>query len=95
MTERSADLAAPHSDTPERPNVGCWATPPKIGEDLRRQIRDAATDVPWYFISPLVRYWHVGRFDAGHLRLISDPTAVTRVIEMARAHIDGASEEHS
>lgn len=50
--ERELELA-------EAPNVGSWATPPHIGEDLARQIRDAAVDVPWYFISPLLRRRHL------------------------------------
>jgi hypothetical protein len=43
----------------ERPNVGNWATPPRIGADLGRQIHDVVVDVPWYFISPLVRHQHL------------------------------------
>jgi hypothetical protein len=43
----------------ERPRAGTWATPPKIGEHLGGQIRDALVDVPWYFISPFLRRSHV------------------------------------
>jgi hypothetical protein len=51
--------AAPQPNAPERPNVGHWATPPRIGADLPRQIRDAVVDLPWYFVSPLVRRRHL------------------------------------
>lgn len=51
--------AEPERQPAERPNVGNWATPPKIGEDLARQVRDAVVDVPWYFISPLLRRRHL------------------------------------
>lgn len=59
MTGNFVNLAASRWGAHERPNVGNWSTPPKIGEDLARQIRDAVTDVPWYFISPLLRHWHL------------------------------------
>lgn len=45
-------------ETWERPNVGHWATPPRIGTDLPRQVRDCLTDLPWYVITPLLRQWH-------------------------------------
>jgi hypothetical protein len=58
MTEHSV-RAATAPDGRELPNVGKWATPPKIGEDLAGQVRDALTDVPWYFVSPLLRHRHL------------------------------------
>src|SRR5689334_10101651 len=51
--------AARQFHTPEPPNVGDWATPPKIGTDLARQVRDALSDLPWYVITPLLRHWHL------------------------------------
>jgi hypothetical protein len=60
MSEHSvAPAAARQFDAPERPNVGHWATPPKIGDDLARQVRDAVADLPWYVISPFLRHWHL------------------------------------
>src|SRR5262249_10876007 len=60
MSEQSARSGrAPRRDAPERPNVGHWATPPRIGENLTDQLRDAVADLPWYFISPLLRHWHL------------------------------------
>lgn len=44
---------------PERPNVGHWATPPRIGTGLASQIRDALVDLPWYAVTPLLRRWHL------------------------------------
>jgi hypothetical protein len=46
------------SNAPERPNVGHWATPPRIGAGLAAQVRDALADLPWYFVTPLLRHWH-------------------------------------
>jgi hypothetical protein len=40
------------------PNVGNWATPPRIGSGLAGQIRDCVVDLPWYPITPLLRHWH-------------------------------------
>jgi hypothetical protein len=51
--------AARQSAAPERPNVGHWATPPRIGAELARQIRDALADLPWYVVTPLLRHWHM------------------------------------
>lgn len=51
--------AAPPSPGPQRPNVGCWAAPPRIGTDLVGQVRDAVVDLPWYLVSPLLRHWHL------------------------------------
>jgi hypothetical protein len=51
--------AAPQSRAPERPNVGQWATPPGIGTDLARQVRDALVDLPWYVVTPLLRRRHL------------------------------------
>lgn len=48
----------PVLDAPERPTVGDWSTPPRIGDDLARQIRDCLIDLPWYFITPFLRHWH-------------------------------------
>ena len=45
-------------DAPERPNVGNWATPPRIGQDLADQIHDCLADLPWYVITPFLRHWH-------------------------------------
>jgi hypothetical protein len=60
MSEHARDPGTPSQpDAPEPPNVGHWATPARIGDDLGRQMRDALADVPWYFISPLLRHWHV------------------------------------
>lgn len=42
----------------EQPNVGSWATPPKIGADLGRQVRACLADLPWYVITPFLRHWH-------------------------------------
>jgi hypothetical protein len=50
--------SAGESSEPERPNVGNWATPPRIGEDLAGQIHDCLADLPWYFITPFLRRWH-------------------------------------
>lgn len=50
--------AAPQSNAPERPNVGQWATPPRIGAGLAGQVRDAVVDMPWYLFTPLLRHWH-------------------------------------
>jgi hypothetical protein len=47
------------SVVPQRPAAGTWATPPRIGSDLARQMRDCLADMPWYPISPLLRHWHV------------------------------------
>lgn len=47
-----------HPDAVESPNVGTWATPPRIGSDLGRQIRDCLADLPWYPVTPLLRHWH-------------------------------------
>ena len=58
MSEHPSPRSAGEFDTPERPNVGDWATPPRIGEDLPGQIRDCLADLPWYFITPFVRHWH-------------------------------------
>ena len=44
---------------PERPNVGNWATPPRIGTDLAGQVRAAVADLPWYVVTPLLRRWHL------------------------------------
>jgi hypothetical protein len=44
---------------PERPTAGHWATPPRIGAGLAGQIRDAAADLPWYLVTPLLRHWHL------------------------------------
>jgi hypothetical protein len=49
----SMDTAAP-----ERPNVGHWATPPRIGAGLGGQLRAAIADLPWYLMTPLLRHWH-------------------------------------
>jgi hypothetical protein len=43
----------------DSPNVGNWATPPRIGSGLAGQVRNAAADLPWYVISPFVRHWHL------------------------------------
>jgi hypothetical protein len=43
---------------PARPNVGQWATPPRIGAGLAGQVRAILADLPWYVISPLLRHWH-------------------------------------
>lgn len=50
--------AALQSRAPERPNVGQWATPPRIGAGLAGQARDAIVDLPWYLVTPLLRHWH-------------------------------------
>jgi hypothetical protein len=50
---------AQRPNAPERPNVGNWATPPRIGADLPRQIRGILSDLPWYVITPLLRHWHL------------------------------------
>ena len=42
----------------ELPNVGSWATPPRIGADLARQVGACLADLPWYFITPFLRRWH-------------------------------------
>jgi hypothetical protein len=42
----------------ELPNVGSWATPPRVGADLARQVRACLADLPWYFITPFLRRWH-------------------------------------
>jgi hypothetical protein len=42
----------------ERPNVGTWATPPRIGAGLAGQVHDALVDLPWYAITPFLRRWH-------------------------------------
>jgi hypothetical protein len=47
------------SDPPERPNVGRWRTPPRIGTGLAYQVRDALVDLPWYVATPLLRRWHL------------------------------------
>ena len=51
--------SARQPDSLERPNVGQWATPPRIGSDLAGQVRDAVVDVPWYVVSPLLRRRHL------------------------------------
>jgi hypothetical protein len=59
MSERLLSPGAGmQSDAPERPNVGHWATPPRIGADLAEQVRACVADVPWYFITPLLRHWN-------------------------------------
>jgi hypothetical protein len=59
MSEHSKSVYANlRPDEIELPNVGTWATPPRIGSDLRRQIRDCLTDLPWYPVTPLLRHWH-------------------------------------
>jgi hypothetical protein len=59
MGERfAAPAAGVRSDAIERPTAGKWATPPRIGAGLPGQIRDALADLPWYFITPLLRHWH-------------------------------------
>lgn len=50
--------AAFRSTAPELPNVGHWATPPRIGAGLAGQVRDGVADLPWYLVSPLLRHWH-------------------------------------
>lgn len=45
-------------NAPERPNVGHWATPPRVGAGLGGQIRAAVADLPWYVVTPLLRRWH-------------------------------------
>jgi hypothetical protein len=60
VSERSVfPGGAVRPDVAERPNVGHWATPPRIGTDLARQIRDLLADLPWYLVTPLLRHWHV------------------------------------
>jgi hypothetical protein len=51
--------SAPQTGAPGRPNVGHWATPPRMGTHLSGQIRDAIVDLPWYFLSPLLRRRHL------------------------------------
>jgi hypothetical protein len=46
-------------DILDRPNVGHWATPPRIGAGLAGQIRAAMADLPWYAVTPLLRRWHL------------------------------------
>jgi hypothetical protein len=46
------------ADARERPNLGLWATPPRIGKGLAGQVRDAVADLPWYLVTPLLRHWH-------------------------------------
>ena len=59
MGERfAAPGAGARSDAMERPHAGRWATPPRIGAGLLGQIRDALADLPWYFVTPLLRHWH-------------------------------------
>src|SRR5689334_8739871 len=59
MSEHSKSVnATMRSDEIEPPNVGTWQTPPRIGSDLRRQIRDCLADLPWYPVTPLLRHWH-------------------------------------
>jgi hypothetical protein len=58
VSERPALRSAVESTVPERPNVGNWATPPRIGEGLADQIRDCLADLPWYVITPFLRHWH-------------------------------------
>lgn len=36
-----------------------WATPPRIGADLGRQVRAVIADLPWFFITPFLRHWHL------------------------------------
>jgi hypothetical protein len=36
-----------------------WATPPRIGTDLGRQVRAVVADLPWFFITPFLRHWHL------------------------------------
>jgi hypothetical protein len=60
MNERSVfPGAARQSNAPERPNVGHWATPRRIGTHLAGQVRDAVVDLPWYLVTPLLRRWHL------------------------------------
>jgi hypothetical protein len=54
----AAQDTASRTAVPERPNAGTWATPPSIGEDLGRQVRDCLADLPWYFVTPFLRHWH-------------------------------------
>ena len=58
MSERPVLRSVGTSDKPERPNVGDWATPPRIGEDMAGQLRDCLADLPWYLITPFLRHWH-------------------------------------
>jgi hypothetical protein len=44
---------------PERPNVGSWANPPRIGSQLTGQVRDTVVDLPWYLLTPLLRRRHL------------------------------------
>src|SRR3954452_21873355 len=46
-------------NVPEPPNVGQWATTPRIGTDLAGQVRDAVVELPWYLVTPLLRHWHL------------------------------------
>jgi hypothetical protein len=46
-------------DILDRPNVGNWATPPRIGAGLGGQIRACMADLPWYAVTPLLRRWHL------------------------------------
>jgi hypothetical protein len=57
MAFASGDARRP--DILDRPNVGNWATPPRIGAGLAGQIRAAMADLPWYAVTPLVRRWHL------------------------------------
>jgi hypothetical protein len=52
-------VGAEKTNTPERPNVGNWASPPRIGAGLAGQLRDAMVDLPWYVVTPLLRHRHL------------------------------------
>ena len=59
--ERALGVSTAPASSPnalEPPNVGNWATPPRIGSELPRQVRDCVADLPWYVITPLLRHWH-------------------------------------
>ena len=58
MSELSASPGTgPQPIETQRLTVGQW-TPPRIGENLAGQFRDAAADLPWYVVTPLLRHWH-------------------------------------